>query len=258
MLKHRILWPLFVALGMLTLLLWLILHYAVFWFLLAVIVGIGITAWGAFDIRLGYFTDTFYRRKHQRGKTIALTFDDGPTPFTAQILDLLRQYEAKATFFCIGRQVAQYPELAQRIVQEGHTIANHTYNHSTFFGFQSEAKVLEELQQGDGIIKKIVGKKPKFFRPPFGITNPSVAKAVKQTKHQLIGWSNRSLDTVTFAEEKIYDRVLRKLQTGDIVLFHDTSSRTVHVISRLLPYLKEQGYDLVSVDDLLTLHAYDV
>ncbi|WP_093366565.1 polysaccharide deacetylase family protein [Sphingobacterium wenxiniae] len=257
MLRHRWISYFFIAINFIALLLFLFFHYSIWWFVLTVGLGLGITAWGAFDIRLGYFTDTFYRRKHSRGKVIALTFDDGPTHYTEQILDLLQRYQASATFFCIGKQVEKFPELAKRLVHEGHTIGNHTFSHSPWMGFYKADKVLVELQEADSVIEAVTGKRVKFFRPPYGVTNPSIAKAVKLTRHQVIGWSNRSLDTIIMDEDKLYNRVVRKLRSGDIVLFHDTSQRTVKVLERLLPYLQEEGYGLVTVDDLLTLHAYE-
>jgi hypothetical protein len=89
------------------------------------------------------------------------------------------------------------------------------------------------------------------------VTNPPVAKAVQQTKHQVIGWSIRSLDTVLSNEDKIYERVVRRLQPGDIVLFHDTSSKSLRVLARVLTYMKERDWHSVTADELLNLHAYE-
>ncbi|WP_181151347.1 polysaccharide deacetylase family protein [Sphingobacterium gobiense] len=227
------------------------------WFFAILLLAAGMTAWGAFDIRLGYFAHAFFRKKYHAEGRIALTFDDGPSPHTAEVLRLLKAYQFKATFFCIGKQVLAHPDMAKQIIDEGHVIGNHTYSHRQSFGFLKEKDVVTELERCNVIIQQSVGKKPKFFRPPFGVTNPSVAKAVQHTKQQIIGWSNRSLDTVTWEEDKIYQRVCKKLKPGDIILFHDTSQRTVNVLKRLLPYLQKNGYISVSVDDLLNLHAYE-
>lgn len=188
---------------------------------------------------------------------LALTFDDGPTPYTIEILNLLRAYQVKATFFCIGKQMLDYPEIVDQLIVEGHTLGNHTFTHSQVFGFLNERQVVEELKKTDKIIRDKLGKSPKFFRPPFGVTNPSIAKAVKRSRHHVIGWSNRSLDTVTWNADKIFNRVTNRLKSGDIILFHDTSQRTVNVLKRLLPYLQDNGYTCVSVDVLLNLYAYD-
>lgn len=256
MLKHKILYPFFLVAGFITLLLG-IFGYSFAWFLVLLLLSIGLTAWGAFDIRLGYFTDTFFRKKYNARGRVALTFDDGPSLYTTEVLRVLKAYQYKATFFCIGKQVQAYPHIAKQIIDEGHTIGNHTYAHPKHFGFLKEKDVVDELEECDLIIQQTIGKKPAFFRPPFGVTNPSVAKAVQYTKHRVIGWSNRSLDTVTLEEDRIYRRVCEKLKSGDIILFHDASQRTVNVLKRLLPYLQKEGYLSVSVDDLLNLQAYE-
>ncbi|PRD48903.1 polysaccharide deacetylase family protein [Sphingobacterium haloxyli] len=256
MLKHAILYPLFLVAGCIASLVG-IFGGSFIWFLVVLLLAIGLTTWGAFDIRLGYFTPTFFRKKYNAEGRVALTFDDGPSLHTTEVLRLLKAYQSKATFFCIGKQVLAYPHIAKQIVDEGHTIGNHTYAHPKSFGFLKEKDVVAELEQCSSIIYQTVGKTPKLFRPPFGVTNPSVAKGVQYTKQQIIGWSNRSLDTVTLQEDKIYERVCKKLKSGDIILFHDTSQRTVNVLKRLLPYLQKQGYISVSVDDLLNLHGYE-
>lgn len=256
MLKHANLYPLFLIAAFITLLI-AVFGGSFWWFVLVLTVAMGVTAWGAFDIRLGYFTPTFFRKKYSPRQVVALTFDDGPSAYTPQVLQLLKAYQFKATFFCVGEQVLASPHVAQQIMEGGHTIGNHSYSHPKHFGFLKERDVVTELEKCDAVIQEITGKKSKLFRPPFGVTNPSVAKAVQYTKHQVIGWSNRSLDTVTWEENKIYERVRKKLNSGDIILFHDTSPRTVDALKKLLPYLREQGYISVSVDDLLNLHAYE-
>lgn len=226
-------------------------------FVISILMFTGLTAWGAFDIRLGYFLQVSYRKKKPVTKQVALTFDDGPSVFTPQVLDLLRDYDCKATFFCIGKEVQHLPHIANRILRDGHTIANHTFSHTTNFGFLSTEQVVAELETCNNIISATVDRRPTFFRPPFGVTNPSVAKAVQRLGLQTIGWSNRSLDTVIQDEDRILRRVLRKLQPGDIILLHDTTQRTVNVLRKILPMLKAEGYVCVSVDDLLNLQAYE-
>ncbi|WP_437919194.1 polysaccharide deacetylase family protein [Sphingobacterium sp. LRF_L2] len=257
MLKHQILFPLFIFFFVIALLLG-IFGGSFLWLFIVVVFALLLTIWGSFDIRIGYFVKTFFSKKEPDNKVIALTFDDGPSAFTPAVKELLSKYQMKATFFCIGERVLKDPELVRALSLEGHVIANHTYFHKKNFGFQTQRQVAEEIAQCDSAILQATGKLPKFFRPPFGVTNPSVAKAVKESRHLVIGWSNRSLDTVTSDEDRILKRVKRKLKAGDIILFHDTSQRTVNVLQRLLPYLKEEGYACVSVDDLLNLQAYEI
>jgi len=255
--KHKNIVPVLLSLGILCVLLALFSVISWIWCFVVVLVWIGLSTWGSFDMRLSYFTDVFYRKHYADGQTLALTFDDGPTPITNELLDLLKAYNAKATFFCIGRQISKHPDIFRRIMDEGHIIGNHTMNHSKAFGFLNANQVEQEIGSCDAIIQDLVPYKTRFFRPPFGVTNPSVAEAVKQTKHQVIGWSNRSLDTIIGDEDKIFERVTKRLKSGDIVLFHDTSNKTLRVVSRVLEYMKARDMRSVTVQELLNLQAYE-
>lgn len=257
MFKHKNIVPFLLSLGILAAILALFSVISWSWCFLLLLVWIGLTTWGSFDIRQSYFTDVFYKKLHHDGRTLALTFDDGPTPITEEFLDLLKSYDAKATFFCIGKQIEKHPTIFKRILEEGHTIGNHTMIHSKAFGFLTGDQIVSEINSCDAVINDLVPLKTRFFRPPFGVTNPPVAKAVKETKHQVIGWSIRSLDTILPDENKIYERVVRRLQPGDIVLFHDTSSKSLRVLEKVLTYMKERDWHSVTVDELLNLHAYE-
>lgn len=214
------------------------------------IIWLGFTVWGAFDIRLGYFIPVIYRKKTNK-KIIAITFDDGPTEFTPEFLDLLTKYDAKATFFCIGKQIEKYPEIINRIHTEGHQLGNHSFSHSNSFGFFSAEKVKEELQKTALLLQEITGEKNHYFRPPFGVTNPHISKAVKELGHQVIGWNIRSLDTVIEDENKILKRITNKLKPGSIILLHDTSDKTIRVLEQLLLTLQKENYRIVTINKLL-------
>ncbi|KMQ67006.1 polysaccharide deacetylase [Chryseobacterium angstadtii] len=208
-----------------------------------------VVVWGSFDIGLGYFVNSI-THKRTRIKEVALTFDDGPTEFTPQFLDLLKEHQVKATFFCIGKQIEKYPETFQRIISEGHTVGNHTLSHSNTTGFLSTVKMIEEIEQCDEIIERIGHIKTDLYRPPFGVTNPNIAKAIKRTHKKSIGWNVRSLDTVTDNEKKIYKRVTGNLKKGSIILLHDTSEKTFHVLVDLLLFLKNKEYSTFTVDSI--------
>lgn len=256
MLKHSFFFPILLAANGVAILN-LFFGGSYIWLCLTLCLTLLILTLGAFDIRLGYFISTYCRGRDLPNKCVALSFDDGPTQQTSEILQLLEQHNARATFFCIGEQVVSHPQICQEIIQRGHTIGNHTLTHSSQFGFLNEKRVEQEICDCDRTIHRVIGKMPRFFRPPFGVTNPSIANAVKGTGHHVIGWSNRSLDTVIKQETKIFNRVIRKLRSGDIILFHDTSKRTVGVIKDLLPYLTAQGYQCVTIDKLLNLKPYE-
>lgn len=215
-----------------------------------------ITIWGSFDIRSNYFVKTYWKSKTSDKKT-AITFDDGPTPITVDVLDILKKYNAKATFFCIGTQIEKYPDIFQRIIEEGHLIGNHSYSHDKKIGFFSTQKVVEEIKKNDLIIEKYLGKRTLFFRPPFGVTNPRFARAIKHTGHFVIGWDNRSLDTVIDDENKILKRISVKINSGGIVLLHDTSAKTAGVLEQLLLLLQKENYTVTPLDELLNIKAYE-
>ena len=205
---------------------------------------VGLLSWGVFDIRLGYFVPTLCRLKNKQKRQVVLTFDDGPTELTPLFLDLLKQYEAKAIFFCIGRQIAQYPQIVQRIKEEGHLIGNHTYSHIPQNCFASTAVMTQEIQQTDALLAQL-GIVTPYFRPPYGVTNPHIAKAAKRMGKIVVGWDIRSLDTVIKDETRLWSRVVSKLNQGNIILMHDTSERTLHVLEQLLKYLKANDYQVV-------------
>jgi peptidoglycan/xylan/chitin deacetylase (PgdA/CDA1 family) len=200
-----------------------------------------VVVWGSFDITLGYFVNSI-THKRTKIKEVALTFDDGPTEFTPNFLDLLKENNVKATFFCIGKQIEKYPETFQRIITEGHTIGNHTFSHSNNTGFLSTSKMIEEIEKCDEVILKIGDLKTDLYRPPFGVTNPSISKAIKKTHKTSIGWNVRSLDTVIEDEKKIYQRVTRGIKKGSIILLHDTSEKTYNVLVDLLLFLEREKY----------------
>lgn len=206
--------------------------------------------WGSFDIQLKYFINSITQKK-TKIKEVALTFDDGPTDLTPKFLDLLKEKNTKATFFCIGKQIEKYPETFQRIIAEGHTIGNHTYSHSNNTGFLSTSKMIEEINKCDEMISSIGNIKTNLYRPPFGVTNPNIAKAIKKTQKKSIGWNVRSLDTVIDDEKKIYNRITKNLKKGSIILLHDTSEKTYQVLVELLLFLEREKYSTFTVDSMI-------
>ena len=228
---------------------WYFLALFLFWLVM--------TVWGSSDIRLGYFIKTYCNNQHEKERRIALTFDDGPHPMTEMVLDILQKYDVKATFFCIGTQIEKYPIIFKRIIDNGHSVGNHSYSHSNSFGIFSTDKVTEEIVHTNKIIEQLSGKKALFFRPPFGVTNPRIARAISNTKHYVIGWNNRSLDTVIKEEHKIFERVKSKVAPGGIILLHDTSLKSANVLEQILLFLKSENYTIVPVDELLNLPAYE-
>lgn len=219
-------------------------------FLLPLIVWFLVTATGSGFINSGYFIKALCNNPDVKGKQVAITFDDGPHPKTLNVLKLLKQYNAKATFFCIGSQIEKHPDILEKIAAESHTVGNHSYSHSNFFGFFTSKKIISELHHTDFLINKHTGIQPQLFRPPFGATSPAIAKAVKATGLKVIGWNIRSLDTVIKSEQKIVRRITTRLSPGSIILLHDTSEKSVAVLEQLLVFLHENNYKAVTISTL--------
>ena len=222
-------------------------------FLLPVVflVYLGFISWGAYFIDSGFFLDA-YCKAETKDKIIALTFDDGPVrSVTPEVLDLLKRYQAKATFFCIGKNLAGNEDIIRRMSDEGHEIGNHSWSHSYFFDFFRDGKVESELIMTNEALKSITGKDVKYFRPPFGVTNPVIARVVDKLNMPVIGWSIRSMDTTIANPDQLYNRVIRKLQPGDIILFHDSLERILPVLEKFLVHAKQQGFEVVGLDKLL-------
>ncbi|MGX5819574.1 polysaccharide deacetylase family protein [Chitinophaga lutea] len=220
------------------------------------IIGGGFTVWGAATVSSNYFMKVWCKGPATE-KAVALTFDDGPVEGqTDRLLDILKTHEVPAAFFCIGRRVEQAPLLMKRIQEEGHLIGNHTWSHSTLFDLNFSGTMKKDLQKANDAIYAATGLKPLLFRPPYGVTNPALASAVKAGGYTPIGWSIRSLDTAIKDEDKLLERVSRKITNGDIFLFHDTSDATARILPCLIKQLRREGYVIKRVDELLKVKAY--
>jgi len=216
-----------------------------------------ITTIGSFNILWNYHLTAYNSNSTLSGKKVAITFDDGPNEvITPKILALLKKFNVKATFFCIGKNIEANPIIFKQIIEEGHSIGNHSYTHSNNFGFFSKSVVIDEIIKTNKLSQSLIGKEMKLFRPPFGVTNPSITKALKQTKHHVIGWNVRSLDTVIKDENKIFNRITKQLKAGDVILLHDTNEKSVNVLEQLLLFLQENEFEICTVDKLFELDAY--
>jgi peptidoglycan/xylan/chitin deacetylase (PgdA/CDA1 family) len=219
------------------------------WFLIVFI--------GSSFIGSNYHVNAYCSNPSIKEKKIAITFDDGPNEMTIAVLDVLQQYNAKATFFCIGKNIEAHPEILKRTINEGHTIGNHSYSHAPFFDFYNKTQVIAEIEKTDALIKSVLGKKSTLFRPPYGVTNPSIRKALSVTNHKTIGWNIRSLDGIIQNEEFLLKRIIKRIKPGGIVLLHDTSVETVHVLEQLLSFLEKNNYSVVPLEELLNIKAYE-
>lgn len=203
---------------------------------------------GIFDIRKNIFVKSINR---VNVGTICLTFDDGPDKtYTPQILDILKKNEVYATFFLVGEKIEKQTDIVKRIVKEGHEIGCHTYKHQKRFPVLPIKKKIAELKKTNKIIEKYTQNKVLYIRPPFGITNPSIKKAIHEANLQSIGWDIRSLDTVIKKPEQLYTRVIKGIERGgSIILFHDRCKNTHLILENLIIYCKSKGLKFKTISD---------
>ncbi|MBD3109346.1 polysaccharide deacetylase family protein [Bacillus sp. AGMB 02131] len=183
-------------------------------------------------------------------KYVALTFDDGPhKDYTPQILDTLKKYNAKATFYILGNRASYYPDIVKRTYNEGHEIGNHTWSHSNLKSLSQET-MMQEINSTSNEIAKITGKMPTTIRPPYGAYNAAVQEYVSMP---IILWSVDTLDWKHRNSTQIKQEVQANVTNGSIVLMHDIHQATAEALEDVLISLTKQGYRFVTVSELLQL-----
>lgn len=197
-------------------------------------------------------------RTHPR---VALSFDDGPDErLTPLVLDTLRKHRAPATFFVIGRHAETHPELIERMVDEGHEIANHSYSHSRFLNVRFRKAVRKDIERGIATLERMCPDvSPTLYRPPMGLKNPTLASLQKRMGLRIVMWSLHARDTRGRNAERVAGRVLRRIRAGDIVVFHDghdlagkqRATALVQALDLILPALVQRGLQAVTVSDML-------
>lgn len=233
-------------------------NWLYFWPLLAAILVIGsmVLFYGSYYINSGFYVKVVSGAETDQ-KQIAISFDDGPSPdFTPRVLAILQEKNVPAAFFCIGRQVELYPRVLQQVHEQGHIIGNHSYSHGKLFDLLGTEKMYRDLQQMNAVTRQAIGVTPLLFRPPYGVTNPNLAKAIKKAGFVTVGWNIRSLDTITSDADKLLQRVLKQVKPGAVVLFHDTCAVTVTMLPVFIDTLKAQGYAIVPLHKMLNLQPY--
>ena len=231
-------------------------NYSIYYILLLPFLYILAIIRGSSTIAAGFFMNSICNANTIK-KEIALTFDDGPDPIkTPILLDYLKAENCNATFFIIGKKINGNEALLKRIHQEGHILGNHSFSHSYFFDFYGTKKVILDLEETKVKIKSIVGNTPNWFRPPYGVTNPNIAKAVKHLELTSIGWDVRSLDTIIEDSEKLSQRVTKSIKPGSILLFHDTGVSTLTALKEVISFVKNNNYSIIGLDVLINEKPY--
>ena len=225
-------------------------------YLLLFFIYSGIIFYGCYYVGSNFFIRIVCSANTDR-KEIAISFDDGPaTSHTPAILQILKQENIKATFFCIGKHISGNENILKQIKEEGHIIGNHSYSHHFWFDMFSSEKMLADMKMMDTETEKVTGVKPALFRPPYGVTNPNLKKAIINGNYTPVGWSVRSMDTVIKDEKKLLSKINNGIKPGAIFLFHDTGKTTLQVLPAFIQEVKNRGYQFIPLDKLLHLKPY--
>ncbi len=189
--------------------------------------------------------------------SIFLTFDDGPIPqVTPWVLDLLKQYNAKATFFCIGENVQKHPEIFKRIISEGHTVGNHSYNHlngwkTETFEYVGNVEKAEKQMKAERV--EITEGIPKLFRPPYGRIKSSQAKILQKKGYKIVMWNILSYDfDAAISEEKCLQNVLTKIAPGSVVIYHDSLKAEKNLrysLPKVLEFISEKSWICSAIEN---------
>ena len=217
----------------------------------------GFVAFNLFNIQRTLFIKSICSVKTDE-KIVFLTFDDGPQQGTTEtILETLQASNIQACFFCIGERVEANPELVLKLYNAGHAIGVHTYSHKWQDTLSSILVYEHNLHNCSNTLEKITGKKPMLFRPPFAITNPNIASALKTLKLQSIGWNIRSFDTIIKDRNKLIDRITSRLKPGGIILMHDSLQITADILPELIQKIHEKGYKILSLQQNIDTKIYE-
>ncbi|WPX07611.1 polysaccharide deacetylase family protein [Anaerocellum danielii] len=189
-------------------------------------------------------------------KKIALTFDAAwGNDDTKELLSILKKFNAKATFFLVGFWVEKYPEDVKYIFSQGHEVGSHSDKH-LHMSRLSESEIIRDIKSCEGKIMKIINKKPVVFRPPYGDYNNTLIKTLYSLGYYIIQWDVDSLDWKDLSAQEIAQRVLKRIKSGSIVLFHNNAKNTKYALPIILSTLSKQGYQFVTVSELIYKDGY--
>ncbi len=192
---------------------------------------------------------------------IALTIDDGPDPeVTPQVLEILDRYGAKASFFCVGNEALRYPALCREIVRRGHAVENHSQSHCKHFAAFGPRRTALDVDHSQATLQTLTGEMPRFFRPIAGLRSVFLEPVLARRGLRLASWTRRGFDTCESRADQVYQRLVRNLASGDILLLHDGgAARTkagvpviLEVLPRLLQTIQDAGLHCVSLRSAIT------
>ncbi len=185
--------------------------------------------------------------ENKENPKIAITFDDGPSIYTEELLDGLKERGVKSTFFLIGENAVSYPEVVKREGEEGHLVGNHTYNHVELTKISDE-KAREEIERTNQVLKELLGRETDYVRPPFGRWKKNLEQEMDVLP---VMWSVDPLDWTTENVDEIVRKVVTEAKENDIILLHDCYKSSVQAALRIIDILQKEGFEFVTVDELL-------
>jgi peptidoglycan/xylan/chitin deacetylase (PgdA/CDA1 family) len=188
------------------------------------------------------------RRKHVR--CVALTFDDGPGPYTASLLRKLARAKVHATFFVVGANAARYPRLVRHEARQGHVVANHSWDHPLLTSLKRHA-VDREIARTDRAVVRAGAPRPTLVRPPYGATDRKVRRALTHHDKAAVLWDVDTEDWKNLSSRRTTSLALKEVRSGSIILMHDIHPSSVRAVPHLVAALRKRGYTLVTVPELL-------
>lgn len=188
------------------------------------------------------------------GAYVALTFDDGPdATYTPRVLDILRRYNARATFFVVGYRAAQHPEILARAVEEGHEVGNHSWHHLQLTHLSPE-RVRAEIARTGSVIRRATGKDAAVMRPPYGDSGPALVRTIAKDFGMLtVLWSVETQDWRHPGVSVVQQRAIGRAQSGSIILLHDVHASTLAAVEGIVKGLQKRGFTLVTVTELVEM-----
>lgn len=188
---------------------------------------------------------------------VALTFDDGPTEHTQAILDMLAEFDCHATFFVVGNRIGSYEDTLRAVLAAGHEVGNHTWNHPDLTTLDSY-KIGTNIRRCNERIYEATAYTPRYLRPPYGALSRKVYYEARALELITVKWSLDTLDWDVRNAEKIYRNIMDGISDGDIILCHDTVPESIEALRRAIPELMAQGYQFLTVGDLLSFAEQEV
>jgi peptidoglycan-N-acetylglucosamine deacetylase len=227
----------------------------------SLVMGAASLYYATVSVRSQWLGRTYWRGRRDRN-AVALTFDDGPSPDTEGILDVLAEHNLSATFFMVGCEVESFPGIAQRVFAEGHEVGNHSYSHPVYL-FQRALETRDQVQRAQDVIAETIGVRPTLARPPFGVRTPAYFGATRALGLRTVQWDVAGFDWKRRSPSQIADNVLRKVRPGSIILLHDGDSagkqdrkNTVAALPLIIKGLKHRDLQIAPLSQLLPERIY--